>query len=200
MPNACEETILAYLVQTNRPYCINDVAQRFHAEYNKPTVTRAIETLVSNGSVKEKAYNKQKVYFVNQDRYANVNEDQMQALEKRANELLLEREKLETQASMKQSLLNNFTSFASAEDTYKEIDAVEQEIISLEKRLAECKNQSTDLSEFNKVKEEYKKLKASFQKRRRIAREAFDMILDNYNGKRDDQKQAGNGTGTDQSR
>ena len=51
--------ILEYLTKQNRPYSATDIHSNLHNQFGKTAVVKALEALVSNGTIKSKAYNKQ---------------------------------------------------------------------------------------------------------------------------------------------
>lgn len=63
-----EHRVLDYLGKANRPYNSNDIVQNLHNELTKPLVQKALDQLVSKGKIREKIYNKQKIYVIVQDK------------------------------------------------------------------------------------------------------------------------------------
>lgn len=60
------EGVLKYLQSTNRPYSANDIVLNMHKEFGKTAVQKALDDLVTQAQVLEKAYGKQKIYCVKQ--------------------------------------------------------------------------------------------------------------------------------------
>lgn len=78
-----ENSVLKYLQRVNRPYSVNDIVQNLHNEVTKSAVQKVLDQLVSQGEVKEKCYNKQKIYTIaqNVDQSTNVQQE-VQELER----------------------------------------------------------------------------------------------------------------------
>lgn len=57
------ETILAFLLEHNRPFSINELQSgiKNQEEIGKAALQKALNTLVGSGKIKEKLYGKQKV-------------------------------------------------------------------------------------------------------------------------------------------
>lgn len=63
-----EHRVLDYLEKANRPFSSNDIVQNLHKELTKPLVQKALDQLVSKGKIREKIYNKQKIYVIVQEK------------------------------------------------------------------------------------------------------------------------------------
>lgn len=77
-----EQKVLDYLEKMNRPYSVNDILQNLHNEVTKAAVQKALDQLVSKEKIREKIYNKQKIYTVVQETNQNKNtHEELQRLE-----------------------------------------------------------------------------------------------------------------------
>ena len=78
--------VLKYLERVNRPYSVNDVVQNLHNEITKNAVQKTLDLLVARGKVKEKTYNKQKIYSIVQNANQSTNvQQEVQDLEAQVN-------------------------------------------------------------------------------------------------------------------
>ncbi len=59
-----KENVLKYLEEAHRPYNLNDIHQNMHTERTKAAIQKALDQLVSEQKIREKVYNKQKIYSV----------------------------------------------------------------------------------------------------------------------------------------
>uniref|UniRef100_A0A8C4PW82 Homologous-pairing protein 2 homolog n=1 Tax=Eptatretus burgeri TaxID=7764 RepID=A0A8C4PW82_EPTBU len=77
--------ILKYLNVQNRPYSAQDITANLQREhgFGKTAVIKALEQLAEDGSIKEKLYGKQKVYFANQEQFPAVSEEQLNKLDEK---------------------------------------------------------------------------------------------------------------------
>ena len=64
---SADKKILKYMTEQNRPYSATDVLNNLHKEIGKTQVIKSLESLASSGSLAEKVYGKQKIYFLNQN-------------------------------------------------------------------------------------------------------------------------------------
>lgn len=58
------KAVLEYSERTNRPYSINDLCQSLPKEFSKTALQKALSQLTSENRIKEKVYNKQKIYSI----------------------------------------------------------------------------------------------------------------------------------------
>lgn len=56
--------VLEYSERTNRPYSLNDLCQSLPKEFSKTALQKALSQLTSESKLKEKIYNKQKIYSI----------------------------------------------------------------------------------------------------------------------------------------
>jgi 26S proteasome regulatory subunit (ATPase 3-interacting protein) len=70
------DTVLKCLEKVNRPYSVNDVVQNLQNEITKSAVQKTLDLLVSRGKVREKIFNKQKIYAIVQNATSNANVQQ----------------------------------------------------------------------------------------------------------------------------
>ncbi|XP_064617291.1 homologous-pairing protein 2 homolog [Liolophura sinensis] len=81
------KAILAYLNRQNRPYSAIDIFNNLHKEFGKTAVVKGCESLAQDGKIREKTYGKQKVYVADQSQFADVDESEIQSMDKRVAEM-----------------------------------------------------------------------------------------------------------------
>lgn len=73
--------VLDYLNMQNRPYSAVDIFNNLHKEYGKVAVCKALDSLVADGKISSKTYNKQTVYVANQSQFPEVNDAELKEME-----------------------------------------------------------------------------------------------------------------------
>ena len=76
-----QQAVLKYMTDQNRPYSTNDVVMNLHKEFGKSAVQKALDNLVTEGKLVEKANGKQKAYVINQEHLPTANEEELAALD-----------------------------------------------------------------------------------------------------------------------
>jgi len=176
--NKTEAKVLEYLSSTNRPFNINDIQNNLHNEFGKSGIVKAIENLVEANSIIEKTYGKQKIYFINQEKFGELKEEDLKKLENQIGLLYSQSQNLELELKQKESDLKHLTFIQNANEIDTNLKIIGDEIESIKKRLDESKNCKIDPQESRKIKEEHRKIIGEWRKRKRIAKSAIDIILE----------------------
>ncbi|KAK8376660.1 hypothetical protein O3P69_009936 [Scylla paramamosain] len=168
----CTEKVRRYMEQQNRPYSVNDVFMNLHKEVGKTAVQKALDQLTAEGSVREKTYGKQKVYVFSQDQFPPLDESQLQEMDRKAAELsatLKEKEKqlCETETQLRQLI---------------KATQIEEEVSRLQQKLSDLTENRVLVSkeERDKVVKESDAMTRQWRKRRRMAMDILDAILEGY--------------------
>eukprot|EP00053_Salpingoeca_punica_P005686 m.55912 g.55912 ORF g.55912 m.55912 type:complete len:213 (-) comp13357_c0_seq4:42-680(-) len=178
--------VLDYMLQTNRPYSALDVATNLHDKFSKTVVAKVLTELAEAGKLKEKLYNKQKIYFPNQEQFEKVDrgkiyemEQEVSALKTEVAALQSECQRLEAEAQGKQ----NGPTLASAR---MQLSAVLEENKSLSERLEAMKADKTviPLEERKRVLKAYDHAVKEWRSRKRMATDIVDSIMEGYPKKR----------------
>ncbi|KAK2581899.1 hypothetical protein KPH14_002356 [Odynerus spinipes] len=152
------ETVYKHLKVQNRPYSVNDIVLNLHNEFGKSAVQKAIDHLVAEGKIFEKAYGKQKVYCVVQDTKHDIEE--LMRIDK---ELQAHANEVETKY----------------QDLEREIKNQEDDLMEL--------TGSTDLTETKrKTQSSLDEYSREYAKRKRLCTEIIDCILENYPGSKNE--------------
>ncbi|BES93784.1 Tat Hypothetical protein protein 1(TBP-1)-interacting protein (TBPIP) [Nesidiocoris tenuis] len=172
--------VLKFMITANRPYSANDVSQALR-DLGKSAVQKSLDSLVDNGSLYVKEYNKQKIYCVVQrDELSSRDEVEELDLKIRSTQEELNRLKVElTKAQAKVKSLNSSktTEQLTAENAQlqEEIDGMRAKVASFEK--AGRSLTKTQMEEVTKKWDFYVK---TYRKRKRIANDILDQILESY--------------------
>lgn len=181
------DTVYKHLKVQNRPYSVNDIVSNLHNEFGKAAVQKAIDHLVAEGKIFEKAYGKQKVYCVIQDTQHDVEELMRidKELQAHANEVETKYQDLEKEIKKQESLLASLKSAITIEEARREKTRLEENI-----KLLQCKldslvatTGSEDLTEKKrKTQSSLNEYTREYTKRKRLCTEIIDCILENYPG------------------
>jgi Fe2+ or Zn2+ uptake regulation protein len=79
--------ILDYMKKQNRPYSLLNIYDNLHAKIKKPQCQRALDQLSEAGEIHMKEYGKSKIYLMNQKNIPDVDEQEVDKLNKTLNRL-----------------------------------------------------------------------------------------------------------------
>ncbi|XP_062893054.1 homologous-pairing protein 2 homolog [Mobula hypostoma] len=176
--------ILKYLTDQNRPYSAQDVfgnLQREH-HFGKTVVVKALEQLAHDGKIKEKAYGKQKIYFADQSQFTAVGEADLKALDNQIRELSEKFQSVQQSCRQMEAELKVLSNSMTTEEMSAEIAALKQECASYQARLQKIKSTSNHVTpeEKEQVYNERKRFVKEWRKRKRMATDLIDAILEGY--------------------
>uniref|UniRef100_A0A2P2I6L5 Homologous-pairing protein 2 homolog n=1 Tax=Hirondellea gigas TaxID=1518452 RepID=A0A2P2I6L5_9CRUS len=174
--------IQTYLESQNRPYSSNDIFLNLHKEIGKTAVQKCLDQLAANGQVKEKVYGKQKVYVTEQSHFQSVDEGQLKELEKKVSALSEDVKSKQQGVQQAEAALKTLLSTQTTEEAQQQANKFEEENTTLSGRLQELQQNQTLVSaeERTRVSEQRTKALAEWRKRRRLARDVLDAILEGY--------------------
>ncbi|XP_004410606.1 PREDICTED: homologous-pairing protein 2 homolog isoform X2 [Odobenus rosmarus divergens] len=164
--------LLKYLQEQNRPYSAQDVFGNLQREHGlgKAAVVKALEQLAQQGKIKEKVYGKQKIYFADQDQFAMVSDADLQGLDA----------KIVALTAKVQSLQQSCRHMEA--EMQKEIQELKKECAGYRERLKNIKAATNHVTpeEKERVYSERQKYCKEWRKRKRMATELSDAILEGY--------------------
>ncbi|XP_037796141.1 homologous-pairing protein 2 homolog [Penaeus monodon] len=172
----------------NRPYSVNDIFMNLHKDIGKTAVQKCLDQLVADGCVKEKVYGKQKVYVFDQSQFPPLDETQLKEMDRKItdlNETIKQKERIcgETEAR-----LRSLNSSLTTEEAVKKLQDLEEEVSRLQKKLADLQENQVLISkeEKDQINSENEKMVKMWRKRRRMAMDILDAILEGYPKKKKD--------------
>lgn len=178
-----ESAVYDYLLGQNRPYSTNDITLNLHKEHGKTAVQKALDLLVADGKVTEKANGKQKAYVVNQADLPAPSAAELAAADAEIAKLTAEQQTVGERAREAESRQRTLTSAPLTADLVVRVAEREKEVKELEERVEFLQNnQGKVISKEEKVKVE-KTRDASvkeWRKRKRICTGITDAILESY--------------------
>ncbi|XP_054168628.1 homologous-pairing protein 2 homolog [Oppia nitens] len=182
--DSMQSLVKNYLEKTCRPFSANDVFNNLNtkdSKLSKTAVTKALEELAEKHDIIEKVNGKQKIYFAIQYD-EDIGDHQMKQLEVELNELDNEYNNLKTQIKPKESKLAVFKNSIGFEQISQQISDVMTDINDMEKRLQVIKKDVKDIDpKVNQnLKDERQKLVTEWKRRKRMATNIIDIVLDSY--------------------
>ncbi|XP_012658341.1 homologous-pairing protein 2 homolog [Otolemur garnettii] len=159
--------LLRYLQEQNRPYSAQDVFGNLQREHGlgKAAVVKALEQLAQQGKIKEKTYGKQKIYFADQVR-----------------RILRRLSPIDPNFGDVVSELKELSSALTTPEMQKEIEELKKECAAYTERLKNIKAATNHVTpeEKEQVYRERQKYHKEWRKRKRMATELSDAILEGY--------------------
>ncbi|XP_044154197.1 homologous-pairing protein 2 homolog [Bufo gargarizans] len=176
--------ILKYMNDQNRPYSTQDVFSNLQREHGlgKTAVVKAMELLAQQGQIKEKVYGKQKIYFADQDQFPNVSEAELKSLDDQISEVSSKVQSDQQGCRQLETELKDLNSSMTTEEMVKEIKELKQECSRHQEKLQKIKSATNHVTpeEKEKVYSERKQYSKEWRKRKRMATDIFDAILEGY--------------------
>ncbi|XP_063281472.1 homologous-pairing protein 2 homolog [Pelobates fuscus] len=181
---AAGNIILKYLNDQNRPYSTQDVFSNLQREHGlgKTAVVKAMELLAQQGKIKEKVYGKQKIYFADQEQFPSVSDSELKDLDSKITELSSKLQSSQQSSRQLESELKDLASSMTTEEMMKEMAQLKEECARYQEKLVKIKSATNHVTpeEKEKVYSERKQFGKEWRKRKRMATEIFDAILEGY--------------------
>ncbi|NP_001279712.1 homologous-pairing protein 2 homolog [Callorhinchus milii] len=182
--DAAPTLILKYLNDQNRPYSAQDVFGNLQREHNlgKTAVVKALENLTQQRKIKEKVYGKQKIYFADQDQFPAVSEVELKSLDSEISEVSKKVETAQQNSRQMETELKELNSSMTTQELTAEIKALNKECVVYQERLRKIQSSSSLVTpeEKEKVFDERKQYVKEWRKRKRLATDLIDAILEGY--------------------
>ncbi|KAG9474243.1 homologous-pairing protein 2 homolog [Eleutherodactylus coqui] len=181
---AANSLILKYLNEQNRPYSTQDVFSNLQREHGlgKTAVVKAMELLAQQGKVKEKVYGKQKIYFADQYQFPDVSDTELKSLDDQISGLSSKAQSVQQSCRQLETELKDLNNSMTTEEMMKEIKELKQECSRDQEKLQKIKSATNHVTpeEKEKVYNERKQYSKEWRKRKRMATDIFDAILEGY--------------------
>ncbi|KAM4030678.1 homologous-pairing protein 2 homolog [Anomaloglossus baeobatrachus] len=181
---AASSLILKYLNDQNRPYSTQDVFSNLQREHGlgKTAVVKAMEQLAQQGKIKEKVYGKQKIYFADQDQFTNVSDTELKSLDVQISELSSKMQSVQQSCRQLETELKDLNSSMTTDEMMKEMEELTQKCSRHKEKLQKIKSVTNHVTpeEKEKVYSERKQYSKEWRKRKRMATDIFEAILEGY--------------------
>ncbi|XP_017460739.1 PREDICTED: homologous-pairing protein 2 homolog [Rhagoletis zephyria] len=173
------KAVKEYLKKTNRPYSSNDIVNNLQSKFNKATVVKALDALVADSIVCERVNGKQKIYFFNQGNI-QVDHEKLKEMDLLIGQLNSKMSKLKESVDGKEKKKKTLKEHIPMEQLESKIKTIRKETAQSRDKLKSykerCKNVNPD--DQKKVNNAHKTLQTEMRKRKRIASEAIDSMLE----------------------
>ena len=179
---AASDAVFAYLLKQNRPYSATDLHQNMGKDIGKTGVTKALDSLVSEGRIKEKVYGKQKVYVIDQTQFPEVDETEIKTMDDKIAQLNAELQLKSDEVRKLESELKSFDNMLSTDCARSELSELYPEIEKLRTKLEKLKEGRVLISKEEKdsVYNNRSKFVKEWRKRKRISNDILNSILEGY--------------------
>ncbi|KAK9717705.1 hypothetical protein K7432_006028 [Basidiobolus ranarum] len=180
-----EQTVLDYLRKTNRPYSATDVFNNLHGAVGKTAVQKILTQLVEKEEIIGKAYGKQWVYCISQDKFETPSQEDLNEMDKSIEEIkqkvAQEKEKNKQLTSVLSGLNNSLTN----EEIEEKLSLLEAENKKYEERLANLREggKQMTLEDKKKIDNEYENNRKIWKTRKRMFNDIFNTITEFMPGK-----------------
>ncbi|XP_061557037.1 homologous-pairing protein 2 homolog [Phycodurus eques] len=176
--------ILAYLNAKNRPYSTQDVFCNLQKQHGlgKTAVVKSMELLALEGKIKEKTYGKQKIYFADQAQFKDVNDADLKGMDSQISNLNEEMQALSQSCRQLDAELKDLNNSLTTQEMTSQITRLRDECSVCRERLDKIKSVATHVTpeEKDKVLKEHNIYVKEWRKRKRLASDMMDTILEGY--------------------
>ncbi|XP_019731328.1 homologous-pairing protein 2 homolog [Hippocampus comes] len=176
--------ILAYLNEKNRPYTSQDVFCNLQKQHGlgKTAVVKSMELLALEGKIKEKIYGKQKIYFADQSQFKDVNDADLKVMDSHIAKLNEEMQVLNQSCRHLEAELKELNNSLTSQEMTSEITRLRDECSGCRERLDKIKSATNHVTpeEKDKVLKEHNVYVKEWRKRKRLASDMMDSILEGY--------------------
>ncbi|XP_067332093.1 homologous-pairing protein 2 homolog isoform X2 [Channa argus] len=141
-----------------------------------------MELLAIEGKIKEKIYGKQKIYFADQAQFKDMNDTDLKAMDCQLSELNTEALSLTQTCRQLDAELKELNNSLTTEEMMSEIQQLKEEYSSYRVRLEKIKSATNHVTpeEKEKVYKEQKVYVKEWKKRKRLASDMINAILEGY--------------------
>ncbi|XP_068118783.1 homologous-pairing protein 2 homolog isoform X2 [Hyperolius riggenbachi] len=141
-----------------------------------------MEQLAQQEKIKEKVYGKQKIYFADQEQFPTISDPELKQLDAQVSELNSQVQSAQLSCQQLETELKELNSSMTTEDMMREIKDLKEECSKYQQKLDKMKSAANHVTpeEKEKVYSERKQFCKEWKKRKRMATDIFDAILEGY--------------------
>eukprot|EP00052_Salpingoeca_macrocollata_P017279 m.140373 g.140373 ORF g.140373 m.140373 type:complete len:210 (+) comp20333_c1_seq4:59-688(+) len=175
-------TVLDYMVKQNRPYNANDVFLNLKEQVSKANVAKALSDLASKGKLKEKTYNKQKIYFPDQSQFEKLNPMQLSDLDKETQEIKNRIAEMNKEIAKLETELQMLKAEPSTADAKARIEVLEKENAEMKEKLTALRSSKDKVSAKDKkqINADYDAAVQAWRKRKAIVNSVVEAVMEGY--------------------
>ncbi|KAF3845978.1 hypothetical protein F7725_003056 [Dissostichus mawsoni] len=170
--------------EKNRPYSSQDVFCNLQKQHGlgKTAVVKAMDLLALEGKIKEKSYNKQKIYFADQSQFKDVDDVELKAMDAQISQLSADVQSITQSCRQLDAELKELNSALTTEEVMSEIKELKAECSGYRARVEKIKSATNHVTpeEREKVYTDRNVYVKEWKKRKRLASDMMDSILEGY--------------------
>ncbi|CAH8568323.1 unnamed protein product [Schistosoma turkestanicum] len=176
--SSCKVDVLTFFKKENRPFSVVDVCNVLKS-YGKTGISKALDDLVEEGSVKEKVYGKQKVYVYDQTKLPSFDENEIKKMEAQSENLSIELAEEQKKLKSVTEELKKITSTLTKEEAERELTQVKEKLSKIEMEVKALKAKGPQITEadLKSVSEGHTKMISEWRKRKRIFTQTSKLKL-----------------------
>merc|ERR1711963_1190392 len=177
-----KDMVSKYLTNQNRPYSVNDLVANLRNEIPKTALQKVVDSLVEEGTVKEKVNGKQKAYVISQDQFSVASDDELQKLDEEANKIQQELTELNGQIKAFDEKFKAYKTQMTTNEAAKKLEEVRAEVAQLEVKLESLANQSDMIDQdiMNVARKKCTDMVKYWKSRKRMCNDMTNAILEGY--------------------
>ncbi|XP_065507299.1 homologous-pairing protein 2 homolog [Caloenas nicobarica] len=176
--------LLQYLREQNRPYSAQDAFGNLQREHGlgKAAVVKALEQLAQQGQIREKAYGKQKIYFTDQEQLPAASDAELRSLDEAIAALSAKVQAAQQSCRHMEAELKELNGSMTTAEVAREIEELRKDCANYTEKLERIKSATNHVTpeEKEKVCSEQKLYCKEWRRRKRMATELLDAILEGY--------------------
>lgn len=182
------EVVRDYMLRQNRPYSAQDVVLNLHKEFGKTLVVKVLDGLVDAGDLKEKTLSKQKIYYPNQDNFPSFDESELKTLDAEIQRMSEEVKALTEKKRELEASLRSLEASLQTEQLRIRMEELRKECLTLETKKKNLQNsgEKVDPQDKKTAMDNKQKYVRVWRKRKRIAEDILNTILENCPKKKRD--------------
>ncbi|XP_064895470.1 homologous-pairing protein 2 homolog isoform X3 [Columba livia] len=183
-PAGAAAVLFQYLREQNRPYSAQDAFGNLQREHGlgKAAVVKALEQLAQQGRVREKTYGKQKIYFADQEQLPAASDAELRALDEAIAALSAKVQAAQQSCRHMEAELKELNGSMTTPEVAREIEELRKDCANYMEKLERIKSATNHVTpeEKEKVCSEQKLYCKEWRRRKRMATELLDAILEGY--------------------
>ncbi|XP_033945870.1 homologous-pairing protein 2 homolog isoform X2 [Pseudochaenichthys georgianus] len=141
-----------------------------------------MDLLALEGKIKEKSYNKQKIYFADQSQFKDVDDVELKAMDAQISQLSADVQSITQSSRQLDAELKELNSALTTEEVMSEIKELKAECSGYRARVEKIKSATNHVTpeEREKVYTDRNVYVKEWKKRKRLASDMMDSILEGY--------------------
>jgi len=174
-----EKVVFDYMYQQNRPYSAQNVFDNLRGSVKKAQCGKVLDSLVSKRKLQDKDFGKTKIYLINQALLPEVDEAEIQNMDKEIETQRTQVEELNTELKTLNNQLSQLQKALTVEELQKKVEELSLENQNLTQQIQTYKEAGCVTEEAkNSALEKLKKAEQEEKNRRRICMELINTIAD----------------------